>query len=332
MAFSVSTPSNLGDALSNLHNFYSTDMGWGAVLSGGVLEVQVPGRSQVFRLSYVENFQAGNNSSRGRMIYDYLTCEVPNISDPLRTSCNYLTPLTRMTVHGGVSPEPWSLVSFETAPGYFQHLFFGFAEKMGEYEGGALISSTNWPTEHTGASNFNSWGYSATSNLEWGMLFNGAFNRASDVTGGLEIISPEAPRTSYRFYTPSSAPYYSIGGGFGDAYNGLLAYTEFSGVDGSLNAHPIVLFAQINGDQWETPVACVPGVRMINIDAFDPGEVVSIGGEQWQVFPLCNKWLPYGTSPGMGVGPGTFTPGSSTTLYYNMGGSTERWGVAVKRE
>lgn len=340
MPFDISAPTDLEQALQTLDSFLGGTMGWDTTYTTGQLVVEVPGRPQVFTLTYAtwqSSVAAGGTMSR-----EHLDCAVTGVADPFTAVCDFLTPLSRMFLHAGVDPEPWVLVTFETAPGYFHHLYFGFVEKLGVYDGGAVASgfvggTSPRPTQ----SGFNTWADSAfstaSSNGMYSFLFGGSPGESGSNTlanrGGLEIVSPDAPATTYRFGSDSAGGYF-VGGGFTHAHNMLLTAAEATGLDGSVNAHPIILHAQINGDRWQTPVACVPGVRMVNINDLDPTQVVSIGGEDWQVFPLCNKYLPYGNdfTPTQGQGPGILTPGSSSTAFYNMGGATEFMGVAVKRE
>lgn len=340
MPFTVSAPTDIYAALQSMGDFYANTMGWTANYASQQLSVQIPGRTQVFTFSVVEGFGL-SDSSYGELRWERIVCDVTGVDDPFSGTLDGLAPLSRLFLHGGASPEPWSLITFETAPGFFHHMYFGFVEKLGSYDGGAIVSGTNSETIYrSNYTDFNDWCDSATGSVQNRspvFLFGGASSASSaqvESSGGIEIVSPEAPYTTYRFgpYAGAGAPY--VGGGFTHAHNLLLAAAEFAGVDGSVNAHPVILHAQINADRWQTPVACIPGVRMININSLDPAQVISLGGEDYQVFPLCNKHIPFGTAydPTLAPSPGRYTPGSSYPIRYAWGGATEFIGVAVRRE
>jgi hypothetical protein len=47
-----------------------------------------------------------------------------------------------------------------------------------------------------------------------------------------------------------------------------------------------------------SPVGRIPNLRFVSMRNFDPGEIVSYGGQQWQVFPVFQRHL---TQPGTGI-------------------------------
>jgi hypothetical protein len=70
----------------------------------------------------------------------------------------------------------------------------------------------------------------------------------------------------------------------------------------------------------------------VNCGPFEPGQVVTIGGVDWQIFPMCNKDVGYGETGGDGSGPGNVQPDDFGNWDLNIGGGTERWGIAVLHE
>lgn len=341
MPHHVSNPTTIEQAFINTANFLNNETAWDALVyaDNEKMRVRIPGAEQDFVFSYVT--RSVSSTQYGVLSREDITCDVGGMGGELFTaSCDYIAPISRLFVHAGVDPEPWALMTFETAPGYFHHLYFGYVEKLGQYDSGVVASGFVTNTAYRGQTGFNDWRESASSTSTTGyshFLFGagpGIATAELNRNGGMEIVSPEAPATVYRFggYTTSGG--YYVGGGFTHGHNGLLMATESSTIDGSINAHPVVLHAQVTGNLWQTPVAVIPGVRMINITDLEPAQVITLGGEFWQVFPLCNKTIPRGASfvPVQGEGPGRFTPGTSATNFYNMGGATEWLGVAVRRE
>ena len=328
MPFATTNPSNLTDAIADLADFYQNTMGWSVTHDAGAvtLQVTIPGKTAVFTISKEDFVYSG---SLGGADFEVLVIDVANIASPIKAQVNWLNPITSMRVHADdAGVEPWSLITFESAPDYFHHACFGYVEKLGSYSGGAFADGTCWSNGLQGTyldwdTNFNH------------LLFNGEYDKPSydgdwgRWSGGLEIDHVDADSPIYSFSEEDGG--YILGGGWGDAYNGLLSWVEPVGADGSINMQPVILFANLTGNNFLSPVACVPGVRMINCQPFENGQIVSIGGQNWQVFPMCNKFLPYGETGGDGSGPGNIQPDGST-FRLNIGGATERWGIAVLHE
>ena len=330
MPFAISTPSNLADAITHLADFYENTMGWTVNhdVPNSTATVSIPGKPAVFTLSK-SDYVLSNSS--GGVDFEVLIIDVTNIATPIRATVNWLNPITTMHVHADdAGPEPWSLITFQSAPEYYHHGYFGYVEKFGSYNGGAIADGTNWYVT-SNDSYRRAWDYDNNH-----MLFSGGFwtfyesDSRGQKPGGIEIDHVDAANGSYVFTRDST---YNAGGGWANAHNGTLAWVEPSGADGSINMHPPIIFANLAGDNFVTPVGCPPGVRMINCAPFELGQVVTIGGIDWQVFPMCNKTAPYEGTNGDGSGPGNIQPDPDDGVYrYNIGGGTERWGIAVLHE
>ncbi len=330
MAFSQATPADVPSAISTLCSFLTNQMGWTAVYDSGTQTgtVTIPGRGATFTLTRGQ-YQYPYSSSFGGYDYEFLQVDVAGVAAPWMARCNCLNPLTRMYVFAGTSPEPWVHVTFETAPGYFQHLYFGYVEKYGNYSGGAIADATYWQIT---TSQYNrSWEGSNNH-----LLFGGKNSYDTNYgkgAGALEIDHVDAPGDAYHFCYRGQKTYIA-GGGWGDGYNARLAFVEPTGIEGNVIFHPVILFADINSNRFVCPVACVPGVRIINISSFDPGQSVSVGNQNWRIFPMCNKLNPYsGTvSQYPDQGPGNIQPDSGGTYEFHMGGGTENFGIAILEE
>lgn len=333
MSFSLTTPSNLSDALTDMADFYQNVMGWTVDHNAGadLLEVIIPGKSAIY------TFTTGDYSFsdiNGGVDFEFLKIDVTGVAVPFGASANWLNPITKMHIHADDSGvEPWSLITFETAPGYFQHVYFGYVEKIGSYDGGAIADATHWSVARSSTSISPNWAWDGD---HVGLLFDGYWDpdRNGDYggrAGGVEIDHVDAPGQTYLFNYAGNT--HNCGGGWGNAHNGLLSYVEQSGVDGSINIHPVIIHANLNADGWVSPVGCVPGVRMINCQSFELGQVVTIGNQDWQIFPMCNKSAPYDEKLDDTSGPGNIRPDPDDGEYkYNIGGATERWGIAVLHE
>ncbi len=330
MAFSQATPADVPSAISTICSFLSNQLGWTAPYDSGTQTgtVTIPGKAATFTLTR-GYYSSGYSSYNGSYEFEYLQVDVTGVAEPWATRCNCLTPLTRMYLYAGTAPEPWVHVTFETAPGYFQHLYFGYVEKYGNYAGGAIADGTYWRIS------------TADYNREWNisdqhLLFGGQTAYETSYgrrPGALEIDHVDAPGATYYFCYRGEKTYIA-GGGWGDGYNSRLAFVEPTGIEGNVIFHPVILFADINSNRFVCPVACVPGVRIINISSFEPGQTVSVGNQNWRVFPLCNKVNPFGGEvwdfPDRG--PGNVQPNEDGDYDYHIGGGTENLGIAILEE
>jgi len=324
MAYALYTPANVAAAIDNLAGFYSGTMGWTVTNDPGNGDclIELPGKTAKFRLG-VDDYSY-YSSNYGGMSYELLLIDMENVASPFRCAANWISPITRMYVFAGTTPEPWSLITFETAPNYFAHAYFGYLEKLGTYNGGAICDASFWGLS-TGSYD-RKWDY-----YQAHLLFGGLNEvSATDRIGGVQIDDPGAPYGTYRFSRRTDR--HRVGGGFGDAYTFLLSAVEHSGIDGGITFQPITLSADLTDDGWHTPVGNVPGVRAVNLAPFQVGEVITVGGEDWQVFPLVTRSVAYGErNPDPAAHPGNLQPDSGGNYDYNMGLSTENYGLAVLR-
>lgn len=335
MAFAVFTPDNVTIAIQQISGFLSTEMGWTTTYNAGVAEVSIPGKPALFSLSrsYVDFY----DNSYGGFSFEVLHINVSQVPTPFESVTNWLSPINRMFLFAGSTPEPWCLIVFETAPGYFAHSYFGYVEKLGVYDGGAIADGTIWPRGLSG-STYEAWNQNGSH-----LLFNGNYSYSeahSSVgprdSGAIEIQHPDAPYSAYYFSidtSPVREDAYASGG-WGDAYNTLLAWTPSTLVDGSTTLHPVILFAMLPGGYgtWNTPVACVPGVRAVDMDLFEEGQIITVGNEDWQVFPLTTRRIAYGEAANPADAPGNIVPDSGGSWDMTFRGATERHGLAVRRE
>jgi hypothetical protein len=330
MPFNLSTPSDVATAIADLADFYENTMEWNVTYDAldNTALISIPGRSATFFLEVIPF--SYSNSNFGDVDFEILQITVGGVPTGWSTRLGWLNPITKMHVHADDTAEPWSLITFESAPGYFHHAFIGYMEKLGTYDGGAIADATGWP------------GFWGTFGSEWQwdnenthLLFDGQYEESEDGSwgrgsGGIEVTHADAGADFYKFSNSNGS--FNCGGGWGNGHNGTLAWVEPVGVDGSLNIHPVIIHANLNANNYITPVGCVPGVRMVNCAPFELGQVVSIGGQDWQIFPMCNKDVAYGETGGDGSGPGNIQPNSIGDYRLNIGGATERWGIAVLHE
>lgn len=318
MAFTQLNPVDIPSAIQSITDFLGSSMGWTTSYSSGTGTVDIPGKAATFTLTsntYV--------SSSGGLDFESLRIDVSGVTTPWGTECNALKPISKMWIFAGSTPEPWCHVVFETVPSYFHHIYFGYIEKYGNYTGGAVADSTSW--YYTSSTSSYHWGNDSNNMLFAGGTGDSGYLRQS---GGFELDHVSAPGSCYRFvndkYRGSTYPY-RAGGGFGDGFNASFCWTPATGLENNIIMHPIILFADIDNDDWVVPIGCIPGVRATNITEFSDAELVVAGNKNWRLFPLCRRYSEY-------LNPGPGATGNATNTQFNMNGYTDSIGVAVLEE
>jgi len=320
MPYAVFPGGTVSNALASVAEFARTTMEWTVTEDAAGVHLEFPGKPAKFSLS-AGSF-SGGNSSYGYYDYEYLKIGVSQVQTPWESLARPLTPLSNVYVFAGNTPEPWMHLVFTTIPGVFVHAWLGYGSKLGNYSGGALVGTTYWTL-------------SAGTPDEWDdadshMLFAGS----GRYSGGIEINHEDAPSSVYYFGSNNLPAVFRAGGGWGDAYNTALSAVSPTGVDGSTTLHPILLFAALPGgsDTWVTPVAYVPGIRSIKADIFGEGQVITVGGLEWQVFPMGSTRYAYGESIPVEEGLGGVYPSSDGNMRYQYRMGTEWLGIAILRE
>lgn len=328
MPNAVTTPADMAAAISDIVNFAANDLAWSTTYAAGsgVGTVQVPARNAIFTLT-PDSYSWSNSSQGASLDFEVLKIDVSGVATPWQTGVNWIKPITRLYLHGGNSPEPWLLITFESAPGYFHHAFIGYANKLGAWAGGAIADGTSWEFPSSGSSQ--RWDYTYTN-----LLFSGftayRTNPGGVSPGAMEVDSPEAAFDTYHFCRSSTGAY--AGGGWGDGYTTLLSSVAATSIDGTTPIHPVTLFGKLDGGMstWTTPLGTVPGLRMVNMDYFTPAQLAVIAGENWRIFPLCTTNVGYGeVASNPAATPGTPTLGSRNLDDTVFGGGTESLGLAV---
>lgn len=318
MAFATFNPTDLDSAIQSICTQLASAHGWTTNYNAGTGTVDITGKTATFTLT---NTFVDNSATWGYQ-HGILHVDVTGVTTPWQTSCNALWPLTKMWVFSGTTPEPWVHLVFETYAGFYHHVYFGYVERLGGFTGGAIADSTGW--HFSSSATLYNWTSTQTS-----LLFGGFSNNSTSSgqrVGALEIEDAGAAGSTYRFCVESSGVAHRAGGGWGDGYNGTLCWANPNSVEDHVIFHPVMLFADLQNDKWVTPVACVPGVRMININHFTNASLVAAGGKNWRVFPLCHK----DTRVNISESPGYVGGGSAGN--YGISGDTSSLGIAILEE
>lgn len=197
---------------------------------------------------------------------------------------------TELHLFGSLSPEPYiaAVVKYVTLAGsrVYRHLYIGNMEKLGDYEGGEVISTTDGPGNSTGTRNYNS--------PDMKYLFESRCTRKANADqGGVHVQHADNPYPWLIFKgATGTSPLGNLSagtvlGGYGDSINdGLLARGR-SPFAGQQMLTPINLYHVeiIPGDVVLHPLGRPAGVRLINVQDLQPEAEIVVGGKLWRVFP-----------------------------------------------
>lgn len=180
----------------------------------------------------------------------------------------------------------------------FRHMFIGNIVKVGNYDGGELISANNWSEEYNVNSRNTSFTSAGVKNL-----FAAGHNHSTDnaqASGGLNANHPDNP-APWRIFDSSSPGTNNmlinltgaeVFGGWSDQVNGVLAMRGFAPYAGGVVLVPINLYGSRANDGNNVrffPFGYVPGVRLVRMDDIDPGQQIAIADQTWMVFPEMSK-------------------------------------------
>lgn len=210
------------------------------------------------------------------------TAAVPQI--PLPTSLHLFASAT---------PQPYIAIVVQYDYNRYRHLYIGNVVKFGAYTGGECISGTNVYASNNGFDR-----YPISYRFDTGHLFQASSRTmAAADSGGIRVQHANNPTTWRQFFGTDN--YNPMGqfdtttvlGGFGDDINdGYVArgQSPFAGVS---ILTPINLYASmpVTGDTVFVPVGYPAGVRLVNMEDFDPGVTITVGDSQWMVFPAISK-------------------------------------------
>ena len=286
MAYETGTATNLADLLTKLQAF-ATAQGWtihfaGARTSGtgNALQLSKAGHAATFFSDTAtpatpflgvyahDAYSAGNgteNQANGSA-----KCQTNRMSGPFQA-------------YHFFAGNTYLYVVVETTAGVFKHAGTGVLIKFGAFNTGAFAYGCNW-------------NYNATSNI----ISNEQDPSHAVPFDSLEDASPWG--TAFRADSDGFVPrwFLSAGGTSTHEFWGGIRPTGASGFNRMLNvAHspseftqraalqPCLLGAVRSGNV--SLVGYPPAVRWVNMTPFAPGDLLTIGGQQWKVFPVIRK-------------------------------------------
>lgn len=242
-------------------------------------------------------------------VFSGIVTSEANFTSP-RLTAGTLTPHTLYLI-GSLSPEPYIAAVVEYPGQTFRHMYIGYAERIGNYQGGEIIAATEGPAP----SNSNTVAYDDPSHMKY--LFGSRSSRKSaSESGGVYVQHAENPTPWRRFIGNSSVsnihlnmPAGAVVGGYGDSINdGYLARGR-SPFAGQTILTPINLYLNdaIIGDMVYRPIGRPAGVRLVNMQDLNPGAEIVVGGKLWRVYPShCRRFESSMPRTGTGTQPRNF--------------------------
>lgn len=287
MAYYVNvTPTNEGIP-QNIVDFAINTLGWNEI-STGVVAAPGADAGVGFKFTY-ELVGAASSRYRQQLLVHLVKDGVIANSTPLCVPYiggAFQTP-TRLHLFGGVAPTPYLGIAIEFSPGFFRHGFAGYLEKVGDYSGGEVVTSSFFGKR---SSQNHAYGSS-----EHKYPFSGVYGARSQAEGGVRLVHStleSEPVTAFgaALYRDSKLIAGRALGGFTDNINDEKLARGSSTFAGAHILVPINMFRSLPENRVQ-PIGRPSGVRMIRMDNLDPAAPISVGNKTWRCFPVFKKHL-----------------------------------------
>lgn len=210
---------------------------------------------------------------------------------------------SRVYLFGALTPEPYLAITVEYGYNRYRHLYFGYAEKIGSYNGGEIIYGSNFIEYYGRSISYRrsdcSYPFSSLPNL-----------RGSRPGGWMKIDHADNPTTWRKFRRED--PSIPVMGGYGDDINEIMVARGLSPYAGSTILVPCNLYCRTSVGNY-VPVGRPAGVRLVNMRDTEPAASINDGIYDWTCFPVFRKnlettpsvttdqWSPDETSANLGM-------------------------------
>lgn len=236
-------------------------------------------------------------SSSGGITTSRALIRAPILSARTSPFSAYVLSPSRVFLISMLTPEPYIAIVVEFGPNQYRHLYLGFMEKIGDYEGGEVISACN---SMIATSNSDLTWHTRQGNMFLFEAHQSIMARAD--AGGVHIAHADNSTPWRRFRTANVAEGDGIDGatfdggevigGFGDSVNDHFVAKGKSAIAGASLLVPINLLATVKPSSDVSRLINIghpAGVRMVNIENMEPFSEVVIGSETWRIFAAIRK-------------------------------------------
>lgn len=197
---------------------------------------------------------------------------------------------TNLHLFGAGAPSPYVAGVIECGFNRYRHFYIGGLDIKGDYTGGNIIAANNFydtynlATFPTAFSTRNRHMFSALTRPDWITGVN---------AGGVDVVHAGNAIPWRMFDGPYDTNAISnfvgdeVFGGHADGVNEGLVFNAKSPFSGESIMVPVDLYVPDGaaGAAFFRPIGQAPGVRLMNMESIETETAVSVGGDNWRVFP-----------------------------------------------
>lgn len=180
---------------------------------------------------------------------------------------------------------------------HYRHLYMGYMEKLGDYDGGDVISGSHFRDTFESSSTGNPSFRHPNIQFPFNALhsaYTGRTGTPKTIWGGVFIDHADTAADKYRDFCCDdglSGGVFAadfVAGGFKDDINDPYLARGKSEYAGQHLLCPINLYAARASNNY-SPIGRPPGVRMCIMEGVDPEQSILVGSQPWRVFPIFGK-------------------------------------------
>ena len=202
------------------------------------------------------------------------------------------------------TPSPYLYAILEYQPGQYRHMAMGEIEKFGTWTGGEFVCGTTWLSSQ--ASN-------QVSNIHSVLMDGGCGSTTSSNTLHAEGLPDQDGSSKWAIMSGGTSfstdtagnPRAGLQCGIrGGVYSQSLGWMPTSLTQGFI---PLIRVPAFYNHAAPTPkqlrfVGYFPNIRVINMAAFQPGDIYNAGSDMWQIFPMIRRQSVGGAGEQSGFG------------------------------
>jgi hypothetical protein len=177
-------------------------------------------------------------------------------------------------------------VAFEISAGIYHHFVMGELIKSGAYTGGVYVDGTNWSTS-TSNQNF------PESSSSQAICDTVGSNNTAHIWIDYDSKSNNWQRLGL---ATASTTTLCSGGYRGQSIDSFLQEVGYMDWNMRNLMKPLRYFAN-RSDSLKSFIGRIPHMRGIYLQNLSPAEVISIGGDDWMVLPLCQRTESFNNNP-----------------------------------
>lgn len=284
MAYDVVTPSGFSDLLSKIVDFCSTTMDWSANYDSEEEVATVTPKTDDAQFTLTLGFDEDMSPSG----LHYIDVKAEKDGVTVQSNCNAMEGTDNAWFFAGETPEPWMHVVIKVSSGQYQHIYFGFIERYGDWSCGAVVTSNYWDDRISDRERWDDYDNS--------MLFCGkdGVDNKDENSGGIITEGSNAARVRAIFKEFDD---HAVDDNSGIAFGGYTDNENINFIKPGLPLHsaeavltPVLILADMEMNGHPRPLGVPPGFRMVSMDGLDPEQLLVFGSQEYQVFPLSDKY------------------------------------------